>query len=110
MIEKPSEQEKMAENQLDNESLAAKKEHTAETADHSTAITEDKQQTREKEKKKARTRLIPIWLRLLIVAALLVGSVMFGLVVGYAIIGDGHVMDVFNKSTWTHIVDLVTKQ
>jgi hypothetical protein len=30
--------------------------------------------------------------------------------VGYGVIGDGKPMNVFEKETWTHIIDLVEKE
>lgn len=68
---------------------------------------EEEQQT--KQKKKIRVRLLPIWLRLLIVAGLIVIMVIIGAIVGYSAIGGGNFVDVFKKSTWTHIVDIVNK-
>ncbi|MCG6796373.1 DNA-directed RNA polymerase subunit beta [Geobacillus sp. YHL] len=56
-----------------------------------------------------RTRLIPIWLRLIIVAALMAISLAAGAVVGYSAIGDGAWLDVFRPSTWQHILDFVEK-
>ncbi len=65
--------------------------------------------TREK-KKRIRVRLIPIWLRIIIVIVLLAASIVLGAMFGYAIMGNGKAKDVFEKSTWTHIVDLVNKE
>lgn len=62
-----------------------------------------------KEKRKIRIRLIPIWLRIIIVVIALVASLLAGVVVGYGVIGDGNPMDALKKSTWTHIIDLVKK-
>lgn len=59
--------------------------------------------------KKIRIRMIPIWLRLVIIAVLLVLSLLLGAIVGYGVIGDGHISDVFKKATWTHITDLILK-
>lgn len=56
-----------------------------------------------------KVRLLPIWLRLLIVAVLIVIMAVFGAIVGYSIIGGGQVVDVFKPSTWTHIGDIVNK-
>jgi DNA-directed RNA polymerase subunit beta len=56
-----------------------------------------------------RVRLIPIWLRLVIVAVLIVVSTMIGAMIGYGVIGDGKPLDVFKPSTWQHIVDIVKK-
>ncbi|WP_409296035.1 DNA-directed RNA polymerase subunit beta [Peribacillus sp. SCS-26] len=58
---------------------------------------------------KIRVRLIPIWLRLVIVAFLIAFSAAAGAMVGYSILGSGKPFDVFKKSTWTHIGDLVNK-
>nr|WP_081416056.1 DNA-directed RNA polymerase subunit beta [Peribacillus kribbensis] len=60
-------------------------------------------------KKKVRVRLIPIWLRIIIVAALILISVSAGAIVGYSILGNGKPFDVFKSSTWTHISDLVNQ-
>jgi len=83
---------------------------------------EEKQLTREEYKQqenkanqaenangRIRIRLLPIWLRLVIVCVLIAVSILAGAIVGYSVIGGGKASDVFNKSTWTHIVDLVNK-
>lgn len=36
-------------------------------------------------------------------------SVIFGLVVGYSVIGDGDTVEVFDLRTWKHVFDLVFK-
>lgn len=59
---------------------------------------------------KIRVRLIPIWLRLVIMAVLIFISLMSGAVVGYGMLGKGNMGDVFKISTWTHINDLVNKE
>jgi Mn2+/Fe2+ NRAMP family transporter len=61
-------------------------------------------------KKRIRVRLIPIWLRIIIVLILLAVSIMLGAMFGYAIMGGGEAKDIFEKSTWTHILDLVNKE
>ncbi|MGM7703034.1 DNA-directed RNA polymerase subunit beta [Pseudalkalibacillus sp. Hm43] len=58
---------------------------------------------------KLRERIVPIWLRLIIVLLLFALCLGAGLAVGYGVIGDGNWTDVFSKSTWQHIVDLVKK-
>ncbi|GAM12630.1 DNA-directed RNA polymerase subunit beta [Mesobacillus selenatarsenatis] len=65
--------------------------------------------TREK-KKRIRVRLIPIWLRIIIVILLLAASIVLGAMFGYAVMGSGKAKDVFEKSTWIHILDLVEKE
>ncbi|MBS8265605.1 DNA-directed RNA polymerase subunit beta [Mesobacillus boroniphilus] len=69
-------------------------------------VKKEKKKTREK-KKRIRVRLIPIWLRIIIVLVLLAASIVLGAMFGYAVMGGGKAMDVFEKSTWTHIIDLV---
>ncbi len=56
-----------------------------------------------------RYRLIPIWLRILLILALCVIAVIAGAYVGYVILGHGDSGDVFKKETWQHIVDLVNE-
>lgn len=59
---------------------------------------------------KWRTRLIPIWLRLVIILGIMVVAAIAGAMVGYGVLGDGNPMDVLEKSTWQHIIDLVNKE
>lgn len=58
---------------------------------------------------KIRLRIVPIWARILIVLVLAVTAAVGGALIGYSVIGDGKAGDVFEKSTWTHITDLVNK-
>lgn len=60
-------------------------------------------------KEKIRIRLLPIWLRLVLLIVFTCISLMAGAAVGYGVIGDGKAADVFKTSTWTHIIDLVNK-
>lgn len=60
--------------------------------------------------KRIRIRLIPLWLRLILVIALVAGSLIAGLMVGYGVMGGGNPKDVLKKETWTHIVDLVVEK
>ncbi|ETI67465.1 DNA-directed RNA polymerase subunit beta [Neobacillus vireti] len=59
--------------------------------------------------KRVRIRLIPIWLRLLLLVISIAVGLTAGAVVGYGVLGNGKVADVFKESTWTHIRDLVDK-
>ncbi|WP_019153925.1 DNA-directed RNA polymerase subunit beta [Robertmurraya massiliosenegalensis] len=83
-------------------------------------VAETREQVRQEKKEKAKTetvsggkrkririRLIPLWLRILLIALLLVASVILGAMFGYSVIGNGEAKDVFEKSTWTHILDLI---
>ncbi|AGX06545.1 MULTISPECIES: DNA-directed RNA polymerase subunit beta [Bacillus] len=57
-----------------------------------------------------RIRLVPIWLRVIIVLILIAGSLILGAFVGYSVMGGGKASDIFEKSTWMHIKDLVEKE
>jgi hypothetical protein len=59
--------------------------------------------------KRVRIRLIPIWLRLLLLIISILVGVTSGAAVGYGVLGNGKVADIFKESTWTHIRDLVDK-
>jgi DNA-directed RNA polymerase subunit beta len=81
---------------------------------------EDFKKSREAEKKnvveqpvsqkRVRIRLIPIWLRIVLLAVMIVVSLVGGAMIGYGVLGDGKASDVFKQSTWTHIIDLVEKK
>lgn len=72
----------------------------------------EEENTRHKSKQTRliRIRIIPIWLRLFIIAALIVISAIAGVVIGYGVIGNGEPEDALKKSTWQHIIDLVEKK
>ncbi|KMJ59307.1 hydroxymyristoyl-ACP dehydratase [Bacillus sp. LL01] len=71
------------------------------------ATTEEQERPK---KLKWRIRLIPIWLRIVILLAAMVVAVIAGAMVGYGVLGGGDPMDVLNKETWQHILDLVNKE
>jgi hypothetical protein len=60
--------------------------------------------------RRPRRRLVPIWLRLVIVFVLILLSGMIGAMVGYGVIGEGNAWDALKPATWQHIVDLIEKQ
>ena len=57
--------------------------------------------------KRPKLRLIPIWLRLLIVLALVAVAAIIGAMVGYAGLGEGKAFDVFTPEVWRHILDIM---
>lgn len=62
------------------------------------------------EKKSARwvqIRLIPIWLRLILILLLFAVVSTLGLYIGYSVVGDGSPNEIFKKETWTHITDII---
>lgn len=84
---------------------------------HQEAITREQvrkeknqEQREERAKVRVRVRLIPIWLRMIIVIALLALSIIAGAAFGYSVMGNGKATDIFDKSTWAHVVDLINKQ
>ncbi|MGE7875958.1 DNA-directed RNA polymerase subunit beta [Peribacillus muralis] len=72
-------------------------------------IEEELNEVETKPSRRIRVRLLPIWLRLLIVIGLIFIAALSGALLGYSVIGGGHALDVFQKSTWTHIIDIVNK-
>ncbi|MGF7012893.1 DNA-directed RNA polymerase subunit beta [Ornithinibacillus bavariensis] len=70
-----------------------------------------KQQKEEKRKnKKPRLRIIPIWLRIVLIAGLSFIALCVGLMIGYGGLGDGDPTDALKWETWQHIVDLIYKE
>ena len=52
-------------------------------------------------------RMIPIWLRLILIILLIGIVTVIGLRIGYSYIGDGNPEDVLKKETWVHIFDII---
>jgi hypothetical protein len=52
-------------------------------------------------------RLIPIWLRIILVVLLFLGVAAIGIIVGYSFIGDGDSGDALKWSTWQHLLDIM---
>ncbi|MBH0230608.1 DNA-directed RNA polymerase subunit beta [Halobacillus yeomjeoni] len=74
-----------------------------------TSSEKGKASSKEKKSEVGRRRILPIWLRLLIVLVLSAAALLLGVMVGYGVIGDGKPMDALNWETWQHIIDIVTK-
>lgn len=53
-------------------------------------------------------RLIPIWLRVLLVAVLFLAAGAIGITVGYSVIGGGDAADALKWSTWQHLLDIMS--
>ena len=66
-----------------------------------------KEKQQQRQSRRIRVRLIPIWLRLILVIILFAACVVAGAAFGYGVMGDGSPSDIFEKSTWTHIRDLI---
>ncbi|RCW77416.1 DNA-directed RNA polymerase subunit beta [Saliterribacillus persicus] len=99
----------------ENKKMRAKKNQTLlpKEAKHEKKVTKDekaeKKQSRQekKQQKKAIRRVIPIWLKLLILIVLCLFALLIGLIVGFSILGDGSPLDVLRIETWQHIIDIV---
>ena len=74
---------------------------TAQTAQKPNA-SRNKQST-----KWVQIRLFPIWLRVIIILALLFIAIVAGLTVGYSVLGDGESSEVLKWSTWQHLIDII---
>lgn len=61
-------------------------------------------------KKHIRARLIPVWLKLLLLIVSCVVFLIAGAMVGFSVVGNGKALDVFKPTTWTHIQDLISKK
>ncbi|MEO4054087.1 DNA-directed RNA polymerase subunit beta [Solibacillus sp. CAU 1738] len=52
-------------------------------------------------------RLIPIWIRILLVLILIIVAAIAGVIIGYGYIGSGEPADALKWSTWQHILDII---
>lgn len=52
-------------------------------------------------------RILPIYVRVILVTLLLIIVAIIGLRLGYGYMGDGNPSDVLKKETWTHIIDII---
>ena len=68
---------------------------------------EVQQEKEERMPGRVRLRLIPIWLRLLLIAILFVVAAVIGLIVGYSGIGSGEAGDALKWDTWQHLLDII---
>lgn len=53
-------------------------------------------------------RLIPIWLRIILVVLLFIVTGAIGITVGYSVIGNGDSADALKWSTWQHLLDIMS--
>lgn len=58
-------------------------------------------------KRWVRIRLIPIWLRIIIVLFAIIAAAALGLMFGYGVLGDGKATDALKPDTWKHILDII---
>ncbi|SDZ46289.1 DNA-directed RNA polymerase subunit beta [Evansella caseinilytica] len=68
---------------------------------------ENEQAAGKNKKRKGRIRLIPIWLRIIVVTGLLAGSLVAGAIVGYKIGGGDDSARILDKETWFRVYDFI---
>lgn len=106
----------MTANNLNSEQITTREEYKKAKYEELEKLNVEQKQNHEQQlaselkNKRVRIRLIPIWLRLLLLAVFMFAALMAGAVVGYGVLGGGKATDVFKASTWTHIRDLVEKK
>lgn len=102
-----------AERRKQEASQQSQKKRQQEELDLESDDKENSRQKRKSQKKELkrnlRVRLIPIWLRLLIIIVVCFLSLTAGAMIGYGVVGKGKMTDVFQKQTWQHIVDIIYK-
>lgn len=52
-------------------------------------------------------RIVWMSIRMLIIPVLCIAALIVGLAIGYVVLGDKPLADVFDSSTWKHMYDLV---
>ncbi|MFB3169978.1 DNA-directed RNA polymerase subunit beta [Neobacillus sp. 179-C4.2 HS] len=87
-----------------------KKAKGADQQDTTTQKTSKVAQKAEVASERIRIRLIPIWLRILLLVIFTGVFMVAGAAIGYGVLGNGDPGDVLKGSTWTHIIDLVEKK
>ncbi|MYL34248.1 DNA-directed RNA polymerase subunit beta [Pontibacillus yanchengensis] len=70
----------------------------------------NKEASKKQKTKKERRRLIPIWLRIIIVLLICALALLAGVMIGYGVIGEGNPLDALKLETWEHIIDIVTRE
>jgi lipopolysaccharide/colanic/teichoic acid biosynthesis glycosyltransferase len=99
------EQKKQKRQELKDQKKQQKAEKDPEKAERKEQ--RKKQKAEKKKNKKPKRRIFPIWLRIIVVILLCALALMFGLMVGFGVIGDGNPTDVLDPDLWRHIVDIV---
>ncbi|MFC0525267.1 DNA-directed RNA polymerase subunit beta [Pontibacillus salicampi] len=108
MPEKQKQNDATTRNERREENKQQKKQGSENKTKTKKVKKQDKQE--DKQQKKVRRRLLPIWLRLIIVILLCTLALLGGIMIGYGVIGDGNPLDALKLETWQHIIDIVTKE
>ena len=79
-----------------------------ETVEEQPKKTRTQELANEEQKRRfIRIRLIPIWLRIVLILLLFIIVTAIGIVFGYSVIGEGEAGDALKWSTWKHILDIM---
>lgn len=81
--------------------------HIAEEKPKKRRQTEPAADNDDKQKRWVRLRLLPIWLRIIIVSFLFLVVAIIGVIFGYSVIGEGSAGDALKWETWQHILDIM---
>lgn len=65
------------------------------------------QANEEQQRRFIRIRLVPIWLRIVLILLLFIIVTAIGIVFGYSVIGEGEAGDALKWGTWKHILDIM---
>ncbi|REB08495.1 DNA-directed RNA polymerase subunit beta [Sporosarcina sp. BI001-red] len=70
--------------------------------------TESEETTEAKPVRWVQVRILPIYVRVILVIVLLIVASVVGALIGYSILGDGTASGIFQKDTWAHIFDIMS--
>ncbi|GAJ97340.1 MULTISPECIES: DNA-directed RNA polymerase subunit beta [Geomicrobium] len=68
----------------------------------------EKRQEKRALKRSRKVRLVPIWLRLVLIVVLFAAMIVLGLLFGYRVIGGGEGYDILQWETWTDLYDYIS--
>ena len=95
-------------NKNHSEKTTSKFRKEDKTAQEAGAENKKNSEEKPKREKEGRIRLIPIWLRLVIILLLAFIAMIVGAMIGYGIVGDGtNPFEIFNPETWYQIYDMI---
>ncbi|MRH43945.1 DNA-directed RNA polymerase subunit beta [Aquibacillus halophilus] len=111
ILAEKTEENKSSVKRKEQKNLQKQEKKLAKQNEKSNGNDKDNRKKRREEKRKNKVpirRLIPIWLKVIIVLVLSFAALIAGLMVGYGILGDGNPTEALNFETWKHIVEIVT--
>ncbi|MEF3330071.1 DNA-directed RNA polymerase subunit beta [Oceanobacillus oncorhynchi] len=107
MTNNPSSQNTSQE--AEKETAAGEEQAVQQDISRKTDKKEKQQRKREEKRSRPRLRIFPIWLRIIVITIFAAAAFIIGLMIGFAVLGDGSPLDVLRLETWQHIIDIVNK-